>query len=442
MHNTIIDYEHMPRYTQRSDQFQRIGGRWEAVSTPEAKMDGAVSKPLARAYMQDLLAYLERPEARALFRKRRATWRGLRKMLERGNYEELTKRLAKLVATSDPMQTAIVRDFLDWAPDGVKWGETGLKPIASAAFSPNKFMLIKQYPSWAPILKDPGPGIAQLLAAGDWTTLGAITDVLVDDEFDRLLMKALFEGEMTPRKISFLENILETEMPDRIGALGEALYAEKAKSIQLEGLWQKYVQRLEVLMREGSDAMNRRAVGIYVNQMDNFPDDMIFRSVMPVLRKGNQFRRQDMNKLLHKKEALPKELWQELLDELSDDAMAMEDVLETIKGRKDWPAEAWPKVAQFINDDSLFVRLKAIDAIVSQDTWPSFLFKEVGEAIRAKSSAGERFIYSMTKNPPKFEREIPADFFAVLPPDLQNHYRSAVVTTCPKAFSALKGASP
>src|SRR5690606_2035934 len=54
MHATIVSYEHMPRYTDRSSKIEFESGRLHAISPTNGANDGTVSKEIAIKHMEDL----------------------------------------------------------------------------------------------------------------------------------------------------------------------------------------------------------------------------------------------------------------------------------------------------------------------------------------------------------------------------------------------------
>jgi len=217
----VVSYEHLPRFTDRSSQFrQDAAGRWHPVSSKSGAGDGAVSKEKARAYQEDLLAYARTDEARGLFRARLSQWQELRGMLNTGDGAALESKLKQLLTDSpnDPYTEALVRDLIEASQRTLLSeksplltpGSVGLSEIATASGSTsNKNLLIKKYPEWAKILENPETGIASLVAKNEWGTLGAITDVIVDPEFNKLLCTQLGKIPPTAESRAFIQMLIE-----------------------------------------------------------------------------------------------------------------------------------------------------------------------------------------------------------------------------------------
>jgi len=99
LHGSVVSYEHLPRFTDRSSHFrQDTAGRWHPVSPKSAAGDGTVSRERARAYQEDLLAFARTNEAQAHFKARFSQWREMRGMLDAGDGAGLEVKLRELLA--------------------------------------------------------------------------------------------------------------------------------------------------------------------------------------------------------------------------------------------------------------------------------------------------------------------------------------------------------
>jgi hypothetical protein len=222
MHGTIIDYEHMPRYTDRSTGFQFVNGRWEPMGAVAGMSDGKTSKAQAKIYMEDMAAYLAKPTTKDLFRARRELWRELKKLQAAGDLAGLKQRLISLAKTERPYGEAIVRDFLDATRGPISILELGLRPDRGADSSSfnKKAALIAEMPEWQPILEDPETGIKDLIAKGDFSTLGAINDVIKSYEFHTLLAQGLADAEPLTKARAFLDSLIMHGSRDARMSLG------------------------------------------------------------------------------------------------------------------------------------------------------------------------------------------------------------------------------
>ena len=238
MHSTIIDYEFLPRYTDRSHDFAKLNGRWEAVSSTNAERpdlsketlkklnsgdaDGLYSKEIALRYMEDIAAYANEPKIRDLVQGRMTLYKQMNKMLAQPGRGPFIKFAQALLADqpSDPFIESLVRDFLEVhaktlttdIPLTIGVQDLGLKNITAPVGS-NKLLIMEKYPQWKPLLEDPETGIKHLLETQDFATLGALSDAVYDDEFNHILAKALGEQKPTPKIMNFIKSMIDSGDP-------------------------------------------------------------------------------------------------------------------------------------------------------------------------------------------------------------------------------------
>jgi len=220
LHGSIVSYEHMPRYTDRSTTFAKYQGTWQPISLLSSQSDGAVSKDKALAHMEDLLSYTSEKETQGLLSKRRLQWKRLR---EAKSTDEMTQEIKSLLeaAPQDPFAEALVRDFAEIhelrgenaapLPDLEK---LGLKSVNSATgYQSNKNHLIKKYPEWASVLEDPQTGISDLILKEEFGKLGAIMDTIKDEEFIQILSTALGKAPQSAKVRQFVKMLIEKNDP-------------------------------------------------------------------------------------------------------------------------------------------------------------------------------------------------------------------------------------
>jgi hypothetical protein len=212
MRATMELYEYFPHFTNRSYRFEKLGegadAKWEAMSREfrEGSFDeGTLSKKASRQLIWDLKLYARSPEAVQLMKTRRSQWAILQKALftapiDRAR-EEVRAQLAGLLPKrehSDPMDMAIVRDFLDIAEhqyserkDALpRLEDFGLAKITTPVFG-NKNQLQALNPQWSLILLEPQNEIPKLLSNGQIQTLREILDLIDNQEFVDIALKAL-----------------------------------------------------------------------------------------------------------------------------------------------------------------------------------------------------------------------------------------------------------
>jgi hypothetical protein len=200
-HGSILVYEYMPRATFRATSFAEVDGKWEPMGHMGEDANGTVNPALARRYMEDLRAFAQDPRTRARFETSLHAWRELFGMAQASDVSVLTGRLHSLVASQEPKNIAMVRDFIETIERHypgmahvIQKDQLGLKPVVTVKNRSNKADVIAVYPQWAKILKNPATEIAKLVAqqnSHDLHTLAAILDVVVDEEVTQIAIQNL-----------------------------------------------------------------------------------------------------------------------------------------------------------------------------------------------------------------------------------------------------------
>jgi hypothetical protein len=279
MHGTIISYEHLSRFTDRSTQFEKVADRWEAMSPLGigGPRDGSTSKKHSHTYREDLKAYFLEPQNEKLFGEREKQWNKLRALSELNNAKrgKIVAELKAILKSGDPSAEAIVRDYVELQttnlePEAVEvhLSELGLHEIfVEKKNQSNKNKLIKKYPEWAPILEDPEVQIGKLIENGEWGKLGAIVDAIYDQEFTLLLAKELGKQPVTPVVKKFIEVLIEKGGANTHETLAAEVFS-KAHGKEMPDL-------LRMLIEKGNAATHRLIVDQVilkhgVDQMDNF----------------------------------------------------------------------------------------------------------------------------------------------------------------------------
>ena len=203
MHGSIVSYEHMPRYTRRSNHFEQKDGKWQAMSDLNVAGDGTVSKEKALQYMESLLHFSQSEEGKELYQKRSQLWRELYNLGQGGSKEQLIERLTLFLSSDDIRVESIVRDFIEtiWRNKVIpkekrmKLEDVGLEITHGSQPASNKNALIEKYPEWKTVLEDPETGIKELLHKKDMVTIGKMIDTIHDEEFFTILSKILGEND-------------------------------------------------------------------------------------------------------------------------------------------------------------------------------------------------------------------------------------------------------
>jgi hypothetical protein len=203
LHGSILSFEHMPHFTDRSDRFARVGNHWEPMSRVGGETEGLVSQEEAQLYQEDMLEYARTEETKQLLTKRRGQWKALKALSQASELtaemlEAELKAMLRTAVAQDPFVAASVRDFLDLRATNLPGGPPQVTPqvlgltrdIWSSGGS-NKNELIQMYPEWASVLEHPYAEIPKLLQSDEWGKLGAMIDVVKDIEFTRALTQSL-----------------------------------------------------------------------------------------------------------------------------------------------------------------------------------------------------------------------------------------------------------
>lgn len=201
-HGTIIGYEYMPRYTDRSTKYQLTADGAFALSQVGSSSDGTVSKELALEYMADLKFYWNQKETQQEFERLRAEIRNLKDLLTSADRESAKRKLITLAKT--PLTASFILDLIDSAkntglPVSFSARELGFIPMSQGVVS-SKWQTLQKYPEWAQYLTDPEQGVETLFENEDWQTIGAFIDANIDAEINMLIANRLFQNAATGKR--------------------------------------------------------------------------------------------------------------------------------------------------------------------------------------------------------------------------------------------------
>ena len=224
MHGTIVNYEHMPRYTDRSHEFQSISGKIEAISSTTNSTDGSVSKPQSLQYMQDIKAEWQRPSVQQRFQIELDHNKRLLKWMTDGTQASAEQLNQLFVDESEDAKRSriLVFDILDAQKNLNLQFKTPIPKIIELAkladsdksgYSKKNF-IIENQPELAPILQDPETQIPKLLKQKQWKTLGILIDANVDKEINQILIDVLFEKPATGFVRTLQSTIIEKDNYD------------------------------------------------------------------------------------------------------------------------------------------------------------------------------------------------------------------------------------
>ena len=206
MHGSIVSYEHMPRFTDRSSKFIFNSGKWHPISSLTAASDGSVSKEFALKYTSDIKASWTKEKTRKNYAQERVLIRNIKSLFQTGDeasIAQLKELLSPENAKIKPLIQSILLDVEQAKVNQVVNSNLTLEQLGmkkseymkTGNNQPNlKNELIKKFPQWQTYLEDPQTNIPKLFQAGDWQTIGALLDAKVDAEIDKILINLLFDA--------------------------------------------------------------------------------------------------------------------------------------------------------------------------------------------------------------------------------------------------------
>lgn len=201
MHGSIISYEHITRYTDRSDRFVLSNGHYHPISMIGKASDGSVSKIASVQIMTDLKAEWQKPETRQKFKAEFEQVNHLKSLLSEpsgnGNLELKTELEKNKNTPKGRLLEAHVRDILESKmTTGLQTATTlanlGLNAVLSQHSTKN--ILIQKYPEWSPILENPESKIPELFAEKKWQMIGNLIDANIDIEINGILLQSLYDA--------------------------------------------------------------------------------------------------------------------------------------------------------------------------------------------------------------------------------------------------------
>jgi hypothetical protein len=236
MRGTIINYEHMSRYTDRSSEFAIVNGRTHPISQIKGAADGSVSKELSLNFMKDLKNDWQKQEVQARFFSERSQLRILKAQLIQGGesaIQEIKARLFNLNKTFEgSIYEAQVRDAIEMQANAgfstkIRLSDLGLKIVAvNAQFLSKKNALIKQYPEWATVLENPESEIPKLFTINNWQMIGNLIDANVDFEINTFIAKSLYDAPATGIKHDYQRLFIESADQNTLSEFAKNVFSQ------------------------------------------------------------------------------------------------------------------------------------------------------------------------------------------------------------------------
>lgn len=203
MHGTIISYEHMPRFTYRSNYYQKINGKIHPMSDlSTSDQDGSVSKEKSLAYMQDLKATWQDTKVQKRYQQEFDHNKALLHLMMDGTQKsaEILNQLFIDESEGSKRSRGLVLDLLDANKNlgyNLKTPIPQIRQLFTTSDGNNEFhskknLLIENQPHLAPYLEDPETHLPKLIQQKKWSVLGVLIDADVDTEINKLLTRYIF----------------------------------------------------------------------------------------------------------------------------------------------------------------------------------------------------------------------------------------------------------
>jgi len=280
MHSTIVSYEHMPRYTDRSNQFSFQGGLHHPVSAIGGAADGTVSKEQALRYMEDLRATWQRDEAKLQAEEMRELFRSAKALLVEGD-DSAKEKIKDELAKNDGLFEASVRDLMGARLNAglsitVQPENLGLKNTTPSGYS-KKLQYIEKYPQWKSILEDPVVQMPEVFKKKSWQLIGNLIDANIDAEIQQSLLEHLFSAPAQGLKKDLQKSVIEKGDQQVLGWLAQNTFSQDHTK-DMTDLLRLVIEKgdQEVLRRLSADTFSK----VHTKDMTDL--------IRLVIEKGNQ----------------------------------------------------------------------------------------------------------------------------------------------------------
>jgi hypothetical protein len=225
MHQKISTYEHIPKFTERSSHFFKVGDSYHPISPIVSKEVALIdprpssSKKISTQYREDLKAYWDKPSTKKNFDKDLETFRWIKNIFLTQPEVNLffQKQLDKLLKQDQKgLLRAQIYDTIEYltkserlsirsnlTPLGIHY--LYLKPdsLIYPEIPSKKESLIRENPvKWASVLENPTIGIPQLFEKKQWSLIRELLFLHVDQEIHSLLSQKLFSQGPTSKDLS------------------------------------------------------------------------------------------------------------------------------------------------------------------------------------------------------------------------------------------------
>lgn len=266
MHGSIINYEHIPRYTDRSGQFFIVNGQVHPISLTSKSSDGSVSKVKSLQFMKDLSAEWQKPQVQKRFKAELKQFQMVKNSLLNSSENTKAELRAELEKTKGTLEGHIleaqIRDIIEAQNNArlqlnIGLTDLGLK-VPAPNDTPHKLDIIKKYPEWAPWLENPDDKIPELFTTKNWQMIGNLIDANVDYEINKILMISLFDSPATGIKKELQILMIEKGDPQTLQGLAKHVFS-KDSSKDMTDLLKRLIEKADptTLRTLASDTFSR-----------------------------------------------------------------------------------------------------------------------------------------------------------------------------------------
>lgn len=233
LHHSIVEYEHLPRFTHRSTAFMPAEDAIHPLS-PElsAEDDGKISKLASLQYMEDLRASWELPATKSFFARTRVLFRGVLQRLEGGTIadrDSIRRALRASTQTSRRDFTeGFIRDALEASPNlrrkfRLDLGELGLSEVAISEEKRELFELLKFHPEWSAVIQHPETEIDHLFKSEKWDIIESLLRSDLPFDYKSLVIDFLFSEVATGRRKQIQIDLIKTSDQNMLSTISERM---------------------------------------------------------------------------------------------------------------------------------------------------------------------------------------------------------------------------
>jgi hypothetical protein len=236
MHEAIIDYEHLPRYTDRSTSYVLIDGHYHPISPKISNSaDGEVSKSQAKVQMADLAAHWKNPKTQESYKALRKEIRDVINLTTTKTSTEILNALASKLENAPEAKyhqaEAILRDVLDSAhTTGIKvtvdLHQLGLENGDRFRDVLLEGVAMTKHPELQKALENPEKGVKELIAKKDLKSLQLLLNLKVEGNLRDQIVEGIFAKPGTGELLKLQLSLVESADTKRLVHLSSYFFSE------------------------------------------------------------------------------------------------------------------------------------------------------------------------------------------------------------------------